>query len=349
MAVKKTFMLLAAMVAFSVQAQNPNPFKSIGKPAPEILSLSNGKYPEIFENDTLRKIGSVMFNTRTNKIAYFIETDTMYSEATLRPEIVSRWLSRDPLARKYPSHSPYNFAINNPIFWIDPDGREIWIGGDREAALRDVRSLVPTKYASAIQVTDEGRVYLDASLIMGDNKVWDGTDAGSVLLMEMVLADEKYLYDVGKETTVTNHFADASVGYDWKKHKTAQSSSSLLEDGNGVKNLSNTPRTEMEKYPRETPQNGFDGQVSISPEGFSDPHTGEEKRSAVVFHELWENWERTTNKHPYRYGTRGTDPSDFTLPSLDPNQPAGAHQRANSAESNFHQKSTNPGVAEPDR
>jgi len=113
---------------FSIQnivGQNPNPFKSIGKPAPEILSLSNGKYPEIFENDTLRKIGSVMFNTRTNKIAYFIETDTMYSEATLRPEIVSRWLSRDPLARKYPSHSPYNFALNNPILFVDPDGQDV--------------------------------------------------------------------------------------------------------------------------------------------------------------------------------------------------------------------------------
>jgi len=56
--------IFIAIFAFSVQsivAQNPNPFKSIGKPAPEFLSLSNGKYPEIFENDTLRKIGSVMF------------------------------------------------------------------------------------------------------------------------------------------------------------------------------------------------------------------------------------------------------------------------------------------------
>jgi len=121
--------IFIAIFAFSVQitfAQNPNPFKSIGKPAPEFLSLTNGKYPEIFENDTLRKIGSVMFNTRTNKIKYFIETDTMYSEATLQPEIVSRWLSRDPLARKYPSHSPYNFVNNSPILLVDPNGKE-WV------------------------------------------------------------------------------------------------------------------------------------------------------------------------------------------------------------------------------
>jgi len=38
---------------------------------------------------------------------------------------VGRWLSIDPLAKMYPGLSPYNFGGNNPIFYIDPDGREI--------------------------------------------------------------------------------------------------------------------------------------------------------------------------------------------------------------------------------
>jgi len=37
----------------------------------------------------------------------------------------SIWLSVDPLSDKYPSLSPYNYCANNPIKYVDPDGREV--------------------------------------------------------------------------------------------------------------------------------------------------------------------------------------------------------------------------------
>jgi RHS repeat-associated protein len=38
---------------------------------------------------------------------------------------IGRWLALDPLAAKYPDLSPYAFVADNPIIFIDPDGRDI--------------------------------------------------------------------------------------------------------------------------------------------------------------------------------------------------------------------------------
>jgi hypothetical protein len=35
----------------------------------------------------------------------------------------SRWLTQDPLAQKYYPHSPYSFSGNNPVLYVDSDGR----------------------------------------------------------------------------------------------------------------------------------------------------------------------------------------------------------------------------------
>ncbi len=101
-----------------------NPFSEYGY-TPKIATLSQGKYNETFDNDTLVQIGSVLFNTRSKQIVAFVQTDTLYLEATLEPDIVSRWLSPDPLADEYTSWSPYNYVMNNPIIYIDPDGRKV--------------------------------------------------------------------------------------------------------------------------------------------------------------------------------------------------------------------------------
>ena len=41
-------------------------------------------------------------------------------------ELMTMWLSVDPMADKYPSISPYNYCAWNPVKLVDPDGREVW-------------------------------------------------------------------------------------------------------------------------------------------------------------------------------------------------------------------------------
>ena len=45
---------------------------------------------------------------------------------------IGRWMAVDPLAKKYPFASPYNFALNTPVQAYDPDGRlVIFVNGFR--------------------------------------------------------------------------------------------------------------------------------------------------------------------------------------------------------------------------
>jgi len=48
-----------------------------------------------------------------------------YGERMYDPRI-GRWMSVDPKVAKYPGYSPYNFAVNSPIVYVDPDGGDIY-------------------------------------------------------------------------------------------------------------------------------------------------------------------------------------------------------------------------------
>ena len=41
-------------------------------------------------------------------------------------ELMTMWLSVDPMMDKYPSISPYAYCAWNPVKLVDPDGRDVW-------------------------------------------------------------------------------------------------------------------------------------------------------------------------------------------------------------------------------
>jgi len=50
------------------------------------------------------------------------ETGYNYFGARYYDPNISIWLSVDPLSDKYPRYTPYNYTLNNPVKYTDPNG-----------------------------------------------------------------------------------------------------------------------------------------------------------------------------------------------------------------------------------
>ena len=127
-AIKTLPLILLLLVSFTATAQEYNPFKSIGKKG-KIVTLSKGKYVEVFDYDSIQRIGTVLFNIRTKNVVKLLNAEETFKKFSDNSS-ASRWYSPDPLADNFAQYSPYNFVENNPINLIDPDGNAATPPGD---------------------------------------------------------------------------------------------------------------------------------------------------------------------------------------------------------------------------
>jgi len=73
-------------------------------------------------------------------------------------ELMTMWLSVDPMADKYPSISPYAYCAWNPIKLVDPDGRDVEIIKDDENKKVTIRA---NFYYNKKNLGSEADVFLD--------------------------------------------------------------------------------------------------------------------------------------------------------------------------------------------
>lgn len=145
--------------------QAGNPFKKFGY-KPKIATLSKGKYLEFHDLDSIVKIGSFTYHVKNKVITGIIQIEKRNSEATLSPEIISRWMSPDPLSDEFPSWSPYNFVYNNPIRFVDPLGlapEDLILKGDENAINKFVEISNAGLGGNYVNVDGDGNVSLNAT------------------------------------------------------------------------------------------------------------------------------------------------------------------------------------------
>ncbi len=163
---------------------------------------------------------------------------------------IGRWHVQDPMADKYIGYSPYGYANNSPILFVDPNGKEIWIYyGDNQKA----------RYNNGRLYNEDGSKYKGkdqfVSTVMKTLNQMNSTEIGKEVLTTLSGSENKFDFmnktptKGGKEIDALQFQENASGGGKiW--------AGALMKNTPGAQKLENTAHELFHGYQHENKQSG---------------------------------------------------------------------------------------------
>ncbi len=226
---------------------------------------------------------------------------------------IGRWGAVDPLAEKYFHLSPYGYAADNPVVFVDLFGLSLYLANNEyfDQAVNDIISLVNNaKFEGKVTFNfeDTGKgvlVNVDFSAITGAEVE---QDRGLSLLRDVTSSSNNYLYEVNTSFT--------AVDRETKQNNGPFDLGTRTSSGTLALNLSITGRGDQPQYDlplfienhkafNGLPPDGFDAYIVVSPDA-GDAKTGTGGTSENIprvwftFHELQEAYYRTDEGLDYK-------------------------------------------------
>ncbi len=125
-------------------------------------------------------------------------------------ELMTMWLSVDPMANKYPSLSPYAYCVWNPVKLVDPDGNTVRVA-DKQSRLNIKYSL--TKYESRyIKFDKKGNLDVRRLNRCKSNSVnFNALRTLAQSEREYIFSTESFHKDIYNEIDLTNPYRTEGV------------------------------------------------------------------------------------------------------------------------------------------
>lgn len=180
---------------------------------------SNSGTPTLLQEDEYYSFGlrkSLYDNSNNNRYLYNgkeVQTDlaNQYDYgARFYDPVIARWTTIDPLAEKYRKWSPYNYGVDNPMRYTDPDGMGVndiifVVRGTNGAADRTLtyKDGTATWNDTKQKYDGKGANYTVWNTIQQFHKIENGSDATlKNQLNTLENSDEHHFIEAGKDNAV---------------------------------------------------------------------------------------------------------------------------------------------------